>query len=137
MTHVQAREGLSSPGFFRVSGGQAPSQTAAGHGESVGFSQEKKSLNVSFYGSTYYFQKWAFVALGAGVELWQTWRQGCDRRGGGFALLVPGIVWSSDWRGGVSHNLPLLPTLELCCLHRRNIASQTKKLSSQGLGVLS
>lgn len=42
MTHVKAREGLSSPRFFRVSGGQAPSQTAAGHGESVGFSQEKK-----------------------------------------------------------------------------------------------
>lgn len=61
----------------------------------------------------------------------------CGVRGCGMTLLVTGIVGSSGWLGGVSHNLSLLATLELWWLSCRIVASQTKKFSSRGLGMLS
>lgn len=57
--------------------------------------------------------------------------------GCGVTLLVAGIVCSSGWLGGVSHYLPLLVTLELWQLGCQIIASQTKRLFGQGLGMLS
>lgn len=48
----------------------------------------------------------------------------CGVRGCGITLLVAGIVWSPGWLGGVSHNLPLLATLELWWLSCRIVASQ-------------